>query len=296
MTKLLRRRPCLLVIGGEGHGISRMIRGHTDWIVSVPSESHIDKVALDSLNVSVATAVLCAEYLRPPNENATKVDDDDALSHNLGFDFPEGDDAGYNEYIKAQGIRNREKGKETENPKTGTRTNRKYERKFDRLGENERFRNHERNSSGATSAFDKHNFAAKRQRPGGFSDLREDGRKERSSRRQVPDLHHDDSKGRTQQRRGSRGYQNESGVGGYDRKLNRSGDGRSSQQKKSAKDKSRSMAGTREPKSGKVSASGSNAWEALKQSHEKQERRGQKKVDRRGGDRRRSGRRKGARN
>lgn len=47
--------PIVLVMGSEGKGISRLLLEHSDFIVKIPMEGHVN-----SLNVSVATAILLA--------------------------------------------------------------------------------------------------------------------------------------------------------------------------------------------------------------------------------------------
>lgn len=48
-----------LVIGNEGSGVSRLVRGHCDYIASIPMKGDID-----SLNASVAAGVLAFEVVR----------------------------------------------------------------------------------------------------------------------------------------------------------------------------------------------------------------------------------------
>ncbi|MCH5253029.1 MAG: 23S rRNA (guanosine(2251)-2'-O)-methyltransferase RlmB [Lachnospiraceae bacterium] len=48
-----------LVIGNEGHGISRLVREHCDYAASIPMSGNID-----SLNASVAAGVLAYEIVR----------------------------------------------------------------------------------------------------------------------------------------------------------------------------------------------------------------------------------------
>jgi 23S rRNA (guanosine2251-2'-O)-methyltransferase len=57
-TRELRGR-LALILGGEGTGISRLLRESCDAMVAVPSEGR-----LDSLNVSVAAGVLFYEIIR----------------------------------------------------------------------------------------------------------------------------------------------------------------------------------------------------------------------------------------
>lgn len=51
--------PIGLVIGNEGNGISRLVKEHCDYVVSVPMKGDID-----SLNASVAAGVLAFEVVR----------------------------------------------------------------------------------------------------------------------------------------------------------------------------------------------------------------------------------------
>lgn len=55
--------PMGLVLGSEGRGISKKLRGHMDFIVSIPMAG-----GFDSLNVSVAGAILMYERARQVNE------------------------------------------------------------------------------------------------------------------------------------------------------------------------------------------------------------------------------------
>jgi 23S rRNA (guanosine2251-2'-O)-methyltransferase len=48
-----------LVLGGEGEGISRLLREKCDAMIAIPSKGKID-----SLNVSVAAGVLLYEVIR----------------------------------------------------------------------------------------------------------------------------------------------------------------------------------------------------------------------------------------
>ncbi|MDR2494281.1 MAG: tRNA (guanine-N2)-dimethyltransferase, partial [Spirochaetaceae bacterium] len=63
--KDFRGRVCL-VLGGEGAGITRLLREQCDALVAIPSQG-----ALDSLNVSVAAGILLYEIRRPPAAGGT---------------------------------------------------------------------------------------------------------------------------------------------------------------------------------------------------------------------------------
>lgn len=49
----------VLVMGGEGHGLSRLVRDRSDALIRVPADGHAD-----SFNVSVATGILLYEVRR----------------------------------------------------------------------------------------------------------------------------------------------------------------------------------------------------------------------------------------
>ncbi|MDR3172066.1 MAG: 23S rRNA (guanosine(2251)-2'-O)-methyltransferase RlmB [Treponema sp.] len=51
-----------LILGGEGTGISRLLREHCDALLGIPSKGRIN-----SLNVSVAAGILCYEVIRQRN-------------------------------------------------------------------------------------------------------------------------------------------------------------------------------------------------------------------------------------
>ncbi|KAK2615879.1 hypothetical protein N8I77_002602 [Diaporthe amygdali] len=58
----LLKDPCILLVGSEGEGLSRSLRRVANVEVSIPNLSGSDVV--DSLNVSVATGLLCSAFLR----------------------------------------------------------------------------------------------------------------------------------------------------------------------------------------------------------------------------------------
>lgn len=54
--------PCILILGSEGEGLSRQLRRAAHCEVSIPNMSGLKVV--DSLNVSVATGLLCSAFVR----------------------------------------------------------------------------------------------------------------------------------------------------------------------------------------------------------------------------------------
>lgn len=65
--------PCVLMIGGEGEGLAWPLQKKADFTVSVEG-ARTGQGGVDSLNVSVATAILCDAFLR-------KVDDPELVSN-----------------------------------------------------------------------------------------------------------------------------------------------------------------------------------------------------------------------
>ncbi|KAK3370248.1 hypothetical protein B0H63DRAFT_486574 [Podospora didyma] len=58
----LSKEPCILLIGSEGEGLSRLVKNKADYEVNIPNLS--GSAAVDSLNVSVATGLLCSAFMR----------------------------------------------------------------------------------------------------------------------------------------------------------------------------------------------------------------------------------------
>lgn len=58
----LLKDPCILLVGSEGEGLPRALRRAANVEISIPNLSGSDVV--DSLNVSVATGLLCSAFLR----------------------------------------------------------------------------------------------------------------------------------------------------------------------------------------------------------------------------------------
>ncbi len=57
----------VIVMGNEGNGISREIEGMVTNKIAIPNYS-IDRSGVESLNVSIATAIICAEFRRQFSE------------------------------------------------------------------------------------------------------------------------------------------------------------------------------------------------------------------------------------
>ncbi|KAL8418053.1 hypothetical protein RB594_001601 [Gaeumannomyces avenae] len=62
--------PCILVVGSEGDGLPRMLKAKADTEISIPNQS--DSLTVDSLNVSVAAALLCSAFMRGRNRLAAQ--------------------------------------------------------------------------------------------------------------------------------------------------------------------------------------------------------------------------------
>ncbi|KLU88555.1 hypothetical protein MAPG_07540 [Magnaporthiopsis poae ATCC 64411] len=76
--------PCILVVGSEGEGLPRMLKAKADIEISIPNQS--GSLTVDSLNVSVAAALLCSAFMRGPNLSAMpRRRGGPAKSHELGI-------------------------------------------------------------------------------------------------------------------------------------------------------------------------------------------------------------------
>ncbi|KAI1085249.1 hypothetical protein F5B20DRAFT_521541 [Whalleya microplaca] len=62
----LSTAPTILVVGSEGEGLTKQIRRASDYEVSIPSSPGLSSI-VDSLNVSVATGILCAAFVKKQN-------------------------------------------------------------------------------------------------------------------------------------------------------------------------------------------------------------------------------------
>lgn len=61
-TSPLEHDPCVLILGNEGHGLSKPIKVAADYEVSVPR--FVQGSSVDSLNVSVAAGLLCHSFVK----------------------------------------------------------------------------------------------------------------------------------------------------------------------------------------------------------------------------------------
>ncbi|KFH44769.1 rRNA methyltransferase-like protein [Hapsidospora chrysogenum ATCC 11550] len=60
----LSENPCILILGNEGHGLSKQVKMAADYELSVPR--FIQGSCVDSLNVSVAAGLLCHAFIKEP--------------------------------------------------------------------------------------------------------------------------------------------------------------------------------------------------------------------------------------
>ncbi|KAK7737947.1 hypothetical protein SLS53_006325 [Cytospora paraplurivora] len=78
----LLKDPCIILVGNEGEGLSRALRRAADIEISIPNLS--GSRVVDSLNVSVATGLLCSSFLKSKakefgTDNILKVQDAGAI-------------------------------------------------------------------------------------------------------------------------------------------------------------------------------------------------------------------------
>lgn len=71
--RLAEQSPCVLMMGSEATGLSTHIKSHADAVVSIPGARHSlelgvesDPARVDSLNVSVAAALLMQTFMQTP--------------------------------------------------------------------------------------------------------------------------------------------------------------------------------------------------------------------------------------
>ncbi|KAF4454330.1 hypothetical protein F53441_3146 [Fusarium austroafricanum] len=67
----LNEHPCLLILGNEGHGLSKPLKVAADYELSVPR--FVQGSCVDSLNVSVAAGLLCHSFVKEPVISKTKL-------------------------------------------------------------------------------------------------------------------------------------------------------------------------------------------------------------------------------
>lgn len=63
LGKPLRKRPAILLLGGEGEGLRSVLKKKADYFLSIPG-TRAGLAGLDSLSVSAAAAILCEAFLR----------------------------------------------------------------------------------------------------------------------------------------------------------------------------------------------------------------------------------------
>ncbi|KAK3325647.1 hypothetical protein B0H66DRAFT_548918 [Apodospora peruviana] len=71
----LAKKPCILVVGSEGEGLSRQVITQSDYQVSIPNMSGGTNV--DSLNVSVAAGLLCSAFMKGEIKTTLKITKED---------------------------------------------------------------------------------------------------------------------------------------------------------------------------------------------------------------------------
>lgn len=67
MNRPLEETPCVLLIGGEGDGVKPDLLKKANYLISIGGQRSWQG-GVDSLNVSVAAAVLCEAFLRQPSD------------------------------------------------------------------------------------------------------------------------------------------------------------------------------------------------------------------------------------
>ncbi|KAF1989796.1 hypothetical protein K402DRAFT_326005, partial [Aulographum hederae CBS 113979] len=65
----LQSAPTILMVGGEGQGLRTYLKKRAQYFVGIRGARSVEEIGVDSLNVSVAAAVLAAEFMRPPTQS-----------------------------------------------------------------------------------------------------------------------------------------------------------------------------------------------------------------------------------
>jgi 21S rRNA (GM2251-2'-O)-methyltransferase len=82
---LAAQHPMIVLLGGEAKGISPWLTKHVDLRVSIDRHVDTSVVGVDSLNVSVAAALVCAEVTRrPPEEEIARLVEKPKMSPDEG--------------------------------------------------------------------------------------------------------------------------------------------------------------------------------------------------------------------
>ncbi|KAI1485050.1 hypothetical protein F5X96DRAFT_661652 [Biscogniauxia mediterranea] len=71
----LATQPTILVVGSEGEGLTKPVRRQADFEVCIPSNSGLLSV-VDSLNVSVATGILCSSFLKNQTSKTLEIEEE----------------------------------------------------------------------------------------------------------------------------------------------------------------------------------------------------------------------------
>ncbi|KAI1327260.1 RNA methyltransferase [Xylariaceae sp. FL0255] len=71
----LSSQPTILVVGSEGEGLTKPVRRAADHEVSIPSPPGGFTNVVDSLNVSVATGILCSSFLKKQSSGMIEIEE-----------------------------------------------------------------------------------------------------------------------------------------------------------------------------------------------------------------------------
>ncbi|PTB69734.1 alpha/beta knot [Trichoderma citrinoviride] len=89
----LTKHPSILVLGNEGHGLSKPIKVAADYELSVPY--FVGNSCVDSLNVSVAAGLLCHAFVRAPpivKQTAPKLEEEASTETKSATEKEDGQD------------------------------------------------------------------------------------------------------------------------------------------------------------------------------------------------------------
>lgn len=71
----LVNHPTILMMGGEGAGLRGSLVAKAHYKVGIPAAREVNEIGVDSLNVGVASSLLCYEFMKKPKLGAQNLGD-----------------------------------------------------------------------------------------------------------------------------------------------------------------------------------------------------------------------------
>lgn len=77
------RHPLIVAVGGEGEGLRERVRNRAEYAVGVNSARDVDEVGVDSLNVSIASALICQHFLQASSAHGVGREESEEVKKDL---------------------------------------------------------------------------------------------------------------------------------------------------------------------------------------------------------------------